>query len=292
MGGTGGGSGKSREKILRERAERRDMQRPRLPWHARVWAWFSPSSIARDADGNRDRSADGRHVLVIFGVVLLVLALVALTAFNVWRALGGGMGERLVIADAIYAAGQEANVIDDLSSQGFSDAHEEKGLGIVALGTYDMVSEYRQSFSDLRLAGATETLSEGTEKLDKLGIAAASHSDAWDSIELTTYMDTADVDLFQYVLTNDPDVEDALDMWIAWGVMQNGEGVTFSFVDATGTRYFESNGISSVADVIVAAREKGVEGIDWDEVANTVGSASSDGSSTDAGGTSATEQEG
>ena len=168
----------------------------------------------------------------------------------------------------------------------------ETGVMVVALGTYDMVSEYRQSFSDLRLAGATETLSEGTEKLDKLGIAAASHSDAWDSIELTTYMDTADVDLFQYVLTNDPDVEDALDMWIAWGVMQNGEGVTFSFVDATGTRYFESNGISSVADVIVAAREKGVEGIDWDEVANTVGSASSDGSSTDAGGTSATEQEG
>ena len=286
------GSEKRREEILRERAERRDMQKPRLPWHARVWAWFSPNGIVRDADGNRDRSADRRHMLVIVGVLALILSLVALVAFNVWNALGGGMRERLVIADAIYAAGQEANVINDLSSQGFANAHEEPELGVVALGTRDMVDKYRGSFYDLRVTDATNTLSENAEKLDKLGIAATDHSDTWDSIELTTYMDTADVDLFQYVLTNDPEIEEALDMWIAWGVMENGEGVTFSFVDASGTRYFEANRISSVADVIVAAREKGVEGIDWDEVAKTMGSENADGNTTDAGGANATEQEG
>lgn len=292
MPGTSGEDRKRRERILRERAERRDLQRPRLPWHARVWAWFSPSGIDRDVDGTRDRSHDRRNVLVIAGVSVLVLALVAAIALNMWRFLGGRMGERLVVADSVYAAGQEENVISDLSSQGFADAHEEPGLGVVALGTPEMVDAYKASFSERHVEAATRAIEEGSEQLDELGIASADHSDSWDSIELTTYMDTADVDLFQYVLTNDPDMEEAFDAWIAWGVMENGGAVSFSFADASGTRYFETDGISSVADVLSSAREKGVEGIDWNEVAETIGSADADGDATEAGGADATEQEG
>lgn len=265
-----------RSDILRERAERRSRNQPHVPWYAKVWNWFLPGTY-RQADGRRNRN-------IVVGVICFVVALVLVIAYNV---LIAPMANRvkIVVADGVFASGQEQNIIDDFESQGFWDVAYEDGLGVVAHGTEDMVSQYRESFGSQHLDEATETL---TKAHDEIGVITAVHSEGWDVISVSTYTDEVDNDLLQYIFTNDQDFTNALEEWIAWGTMQNGEPVTIRMLDATGTRYFEADGVSSVADILTEAKNSNPEGIDWDEVTESI---SQQGSSEGASASEATTDE-
>lgn len=247
-----------RSEVLRGRAERRSYNKPRVPWYARVWNWFLPGTYKSE-----DR---GRNRAVVVGTVALV---VALLAFIIYNLAGAPLSSRhrLVVADGVFATGQDVNIMEDLTSQGFSDASLEEGLGVVAYGTEEMVSQYRESFGSQHLDEATEIL---TRNHDDIGMVIAGHSESWDVISVTTFTDEVDLDLFQFIFTENPEVTNALEEWIAWGVMNNGDAITVRMLDGTGSRYFEADGISSVSDIIEAAKDSNPEGIDWNAVTESI----------------------
>lgn len=201
---------------------------------------------------------------IVIAIILLALGLLGVTAYNRLWPRGG---TRTVVADGVFASGQEVNVIDDFESQGFWDVSYEEGLGVVAYGTEDMSSQYREAFGKKYLDKATETLS-GTH--DDVGIAAVNHTEKWDTISVTTYTNEVDIDLFQFMLTHDADLSNALEEWIAWGVIQNGDSIKVDFLDGTGSRYFEVDGISSVADILTETKNSNPSGIDWDAVTEEI----------------------
>lgn len=249
-----------RSEILRKRAERRAYNQPRIPWYAKVWNWFLP--------GTYDGSDAGRVRGIVAGVIVVAVLLIGFTAYNLFQARVL-RNEAIVVADGVFASGQEQNIIEDFESQGFHDVAYEEGLGVVAHGTADMVEQYRESFGSQYLDEATETLSGAH---DGIGIVSFIHSEDWGTISITTYTNDVDVDLFQYMLTSEPDVTNALDEWIAWGVMRNGKAIRVEFLDGTGSRYFEVEGISSVADIVTRTKESNPEGIDWDSVTEDISS--------------------
>lgn len=253
-----------RSKIIRGRLERRAYNRPHVPWHARVWNWFMPGTYRRE-DEKRNRG-------IVVGTAVLVLVLLAVIAYNLFLA-PSAYNTRIVVADGVFATGQEGNIIGDFESQGFQRASYEEGLGVVAYGTQEMVNQYRESFGSQHLDAATDVLAATH---DDVGIASVNHSEGWDEILIATFTDEVDVDLFQFVLTSDANVANALDEWIAWGTMMNGNPVRVSMLDATGSRYFEADGISSVADILAKAKESNPEGIDWNEVTEGISQAASD----------------
>ena len=247
-----------RSEILRQRAERRAYNQPRIPWYAKVWNWFLPGTY-QGKDARRNRG-------IVVGAIAMVLALLGVISYNIHQRM---VSEhvRIVVADGVFASGQEANIIEDFESQGFRDTEYEEGLGVVAYGTEEMVSQYCESFGDQYLDEATERLS-GTH--DGIGIVSFLHSEGWDVISISTYTDTPDVDLFQYMLTTEANITNALDEWIAWGVMQNGKPIKVEFLDGTGSRYFEVDGISSVADILTETKNSNPKGIDWESVTEDI----------------------
>lgn len=209
------------------------------------------------------------HLGIVLGVILIAIASIAVTTYNLVIRPNAG-NSKVVVADGAFASGQEQNVIDDFESQGFHDVTNEDGLGIIAYGTEEMANQYKETFGRKYLDQATETLS-GTH--DDIGIVSFNHSEQWDLISISTYTNEADVDLFQFMLTEDQDVSNALDEWIAWGVITNGGPINVSFMDGTGSRYFEIDNISSVADILKETKSRNPAGVDWDAVTEDLANA-------------------
>lgn len=222
--------------------------------------------------GTYRREDEKRNRGIVVGTAVLVVVLLAVIVYNLFFT-PSAYNTRIVVADGVFATGQEANIIGDFESQGFQRAAYEEGLGVVAYGTQDMVEQYRESFGSQHLDAATDVL---TASHDDIGIASVNHSEGWDEILVATFTNEVDIDLFQFILTNDSNVANALDEWIAWGTMMNGNPVKVSMLDATGSRYFEADGISSVADILAKAKESNPEGIDWDEVSEGISQATTD----------------
>lgn len=263
--------GDRRRAILRGRAERRDLQRPTIPWHARAWSWFFPGSES-------DRSHDGLHLVVILAVVALVAALCSTIA---WNLASGRPSSRIVVSDALYASGQEGNVIEDLSAQGFRNAEAVEGLGVAAWGTPGMVDEYRRSWDDGQVDAAGEVLADPPYET---GVASVGRSDDWSTITVSTYTDVADVDVVRYVLTIDEGFSSALDTWIGWAVMMTGDAITVDLMDATGARYFSVPGVSRVADIVTGMQEQNPEGVDWESLVDGMAGTRDDGEAGDGAG--------
>lgn len=258
-----------RAEILRGRAERQAYSRPRVPWYAKVWNWFMP--------GTYRASDERRNATVVIGICVVAAALIGLIAYNlVLRPVAGNA--KIVVADGVYATGQESNIIENFESQGFHDVAVEDGLGVVAYGTPEMVAQYRESFGSQYLDEATEVLGA---QYEDVGIAAVSHSEGWDTISITTYTNEVDVDLFQFILTKNQDVTNALEEWIAWGTMQNAAPVSVEMLDGTGSRYFKADGISSVADILEETRNSNPKGVDWDSVTESLEKGSGESDATD-----------
>lgn len=247
-----------RSEILKERAERRAYNQPRIPWYAKTWNWFLPGTYSQENAT--------KHLGIILGIILLVLFLIGIILYNFFIGPHAG-NSKIIVADGVFASGQETNVIEDFESQGFHDVSYENGLGVVAYGTNDMAAQYREAFGEKYLDKATETL-KGTH--NEIGIVTFSHSEDWKTITISTYTNDVDVDLFQFMLTSDPDVSNALEEWIAWGVIQNADSIKVDFLDGAGSRYFEIDGISSVADILTETRNSHPEGIDWDSVSKEI----------------------
>lgn len=252
-----------RSKILQKRAERRAYNQPRIPWYARVWNWFLPGTYSQENART--------HLGIVLGIIFVILALLGVIAWNLFGP--SSFTTRVVVADGVFASGQEANVIEDFESQGFQEVAYESGLGVVAYGTDEMARQYREAFGSKYVDDATETL-KGTH--DAIGIVAFNHSEQWDVISVSTYTNEVDVELFQFMLTTDADITNALEEWIAWGVIQNGNSIKVDFLDATGSRYFEVDGISSVADIMTETRDSNPAGIDWDAVSEEIVQAGSE----------------
>ena len=247
-----------RSDILKDRAKRRSYNQPHIPWYAKVWNWFLPGTY-RQEDRRRNRN-------IVISVICFMTAMILIIVYNVFLSPMANR-TKIIVADGVFASGQEQNIINDFESQGFRDAAYEDGLGVVAYGTDDMVAQYRESFGKQYLDEATEIL---TQPHDGIGVITVVHSEGWDTISVSTYTEEVDIDLFQYIFTNDQDFTNALEEWIAWGTMQNGKPVTISMLDATGSRYFEADGISSVADILTEVKNSNPEGIDWDEVTENI----------------------
>ena len=214
------------------------------PFFAKVYDALRPGSYTP--------KEDGAHASIVFAILIAAFLVILGCCFVMLNAQQKTMEASLLIPSTSYAKGQEATVIDALEGNGFKQVSIEENGDIIAHGSSDMVSQYKESYRKRNVEKLSALLSND---YTSCGVSGVELSEDRKTLTITTFFKEANSALISPVVV-DSAISDIIEGYGIWCRMVNdGEPMTIKFVDAVdGKEYYSSQ--RQNGDMIVADLEK------------------------------------
>lgn len=214
------------------------------PFLARVFDAVKPGEYSEEEDLT--------HVRLIWGILAVAALIVVVCCFIIVQANQKSVEATLLIPSTSYARGQEQTVKESLEGNGFKDIQFEEDGDVIAHGTSDMVSQYKESYRKRNVEKLSKLLDED---YTSCGVADVSLSDDRKTLTIETYFGQADSTLIKEIVVNS-DISQLIEGYGVWCRMVNdGEPMTIKFVEfSKHVPYYESQ--KQNGDMIVSDLEK------------------------------------
>ena len=235
---------RQRKEELEARIEAKEAQMVKKPSFVRLYDKLFP--------GEYTRKQDLKHMIGVFIVILIVMAAIAFTFYNITEREKQAVSTKILIPATSFVDGQEKNVVGMLEGYGFRNIDVDENGNIIAYGTPQMVEDYKNSYKEDILEPVKKTM---LEDLSAYGILAISVTDDGKTLTIKTMDDFAATDsiMMRAVVGNDK-VNRIIYVCSNWCQLRNdGERMTVNMELAGSTDpYYTStplNGDAMIAEI-------------------------------------------